>query len=57
METDLDGLQRLVLVEVPQSTVIAIRQPVLGHPVLLPAVTTTLRHDARHQRRWTDVEL
>ena len=55
--TDLDVLPRFVLVEVPQATVVAVRKPVLGHPVLLPTVAAAFSHDAGYQRRRTDVEL
>ena len=54
---NLDVLERLVLVEVPESAVVAVREPVLGHPVLLAAVAATFRHDAGHQRRRSHVEL
>jgi len=57
IETRLDVLERFVLVEVPQPTVVAVGQPVLGHPVFLATVATTFCHDAGDQRRRTDVEL
>ena len=44
-----------VRVEMPLQAVVAVREPVLGHPVFL--VASASRNDARHQRRRTHVEL
>jgi len=56
MTTHRDGvLVEGVGVEVPLETVVAVRQAVPGHPVLL--VAATFRHDARYQPRRPDVEL
>jgi len=57
LEGDLGVEMAGVLVVVPRLRVVAIRQPVPGHPVLLARVSATLRHYAGDQRRWTDVEL
>lgn len=46
-----------IFVVVPDLRVVAVRQPVPGHPVLLAGVSSTLRYETGDQRRRTNVEL
>jgi len=46
-----------VFVEIPDVTVVAVWKSVSDDPLVLPTVTTALRHDPSYQRGWPDIDL